>query len=185
MRLSFCTRLPHPVCRWTRPFPHSNLPQIGPQIMNQAYISNRELQHQPDLFPFYYGYRRIAQIQLIASESREMHANINYTGYSAIADVQSLRQLGYRATVSEAASFWKTHKRSARHPCTRTQIYSANSRGRPTLSSALDWHYCQCRRTCWHVAIQFGDYRNAHRRTRNVEDGFTNAPQGSRRCQES
>ena len=102
--------------------PIPNLPQIGPQITAPAYISSPELQHQPDLFPIYYGYPRIAEIELIASESREVRAGINDTGYAAIADAQSLRQLGYGLTVSEAASFWKSHKRSASRVYTNADI---------------------------------------------------------------
>lgn len=99
------------------------LPQIGPQLNNQPYVPNPELQNQPNLFPIYYGYPEVPVVELTGNAPRELPASINDTGFLATTDVQSLRQRGYGETIAESASFWKTHKRRAVRVYTNADIH--------------------------------------------------------------
>src|SRR5579872_4800077 len=44
--------------------PLPELSPVGPTVTNQSYVSNPELQHQADLFPIYYGYAPIVDVEL-------------------------------------------------------------------------------------------------------------------------
>lgn len=88
-----------------------SLPQVGPTVTAQPYISNPTLEHQPDLYPIYYGYPEIPVIELSGEPPRELPASINDTGFLPITTARSLRELGYGVTVVQDAGYWKTHKR--------------------------------------------------------------------------
>ncbi len=97
------------------------LPQVGPSVTAQPYTSTPGLD-QPNLFPIYYGYPQIPVIELTGAAPRQLPANINDTGYVAITDAESLREQGYGVTVAEAASFSRTHKRSAPRVYTNADV---------------------------------------------------------------
>ena len=98
-----------------------SLPQIGPEIADQPYVSTAEPVYAPDLFPIYYGSPEPAVIELTGNPPRELPANINDTGFIAT-DAPSLREFGYGATIGEAASFWKTHKGRAPRVYTNADV---------------------------------------------------------------
>ena len=82
------------------------------------------LQGQADLFPIYYGVPRVSVIEISRPEvsARTFPASIMNVGVMEITDLQSLRLRGYGVTLPEAASYWKTHKRSASHVYTNSDI---------------------------------------------------------------
>src|SRR5947209_15146997 len=43
--------------------PIAPLPQVGPPVENQPYVSDPVLAHQADLFPIYYGYPELPVIE--------------------------------------------------------------------------------------------------------------------------
>jgi hypothetical protein len=98
------------------------LPQIGPTVTEQPYVSDAVLDHQSDLFPIYYGYPEVPVVELSGNAPREVPASINDTGYVAMASVQSLVERGFGVSVAEDASFWKTHKRPAARVYTNADI---------------------------------------------------------------
>jgi hypothetical protein len=98
------------------------LPQIGPTVTEQPYVSDAVLDHQPDLFPIYYGYPEVPVVELSGKAPREVPASINDTGYVAMPSVQSLVERGFGVSVAEDASFWKTHKRAAARVYTNPDI---------------------------------------------------------------
>ncbi|MGB8063235.1 MAG: hypothetical protein WCF26_15175 [Candidatus Sulfotelmatobacter sp.] len=103
--------------------PIPSLPQIGPPVTNQPYVSNPDLQHQANLFPIYYGYPMIPVVELTGAEpSQPLPASITGVGYTVIADSQTLRELGYGVTVGEAASYWKAHKPHVNHVYSNADI---------------------------------------------------------------
>lgn len=98
------------------------LPQIGPTVAEQPYVSDPVLEHQPDLFPIYYGYPEVPVLELRGNAPREVPASVNDTGYVAVTSVQSLFERGYGVSVAEDASFWKTHRRAAARVYTNADI---------------------------------------------------------------
>ena len=98
------------------------LPQIGPAVAEQPFVSNPVSDKQPDLFPIYYGYPATPVVELTGNAPREVPASINDTGYVAIASAQSLVERGYGVSVAQDASFWKTHKRAAPRVYTNADI---------------------------------------------------------------
>src|ERR1700758_1200176 len=91
--------------------PIPSLPEVGPPVTDQPYVSNPELRHEADLFPIYYGYPMISVVELTGAEpSQPLPASITGVGYTVIADPHTLRELGYGVSVGEAASYWKAHK---------------------------------------------------------------------------
>jgi hypothetical protein len=105
------------------PLPETpSVPEIGPPVVEQQYESVHQAAVEPELFSIYYGYPRIPVIELTGEPPREVPASINDTGYVAITDPQALRQMGYGEMPSEAASYWKTHRRTAPHVYTNTDI---------------------------------------------------------------
>ena len=98
------------------------LPQIGPAVAEQPYVSNPVLDNQPDLFPIYYGYPARPVVELSGNASREVPASINDTAYVAVTSVPSLVERGYGVSVAEDASFWKIHKRAATRVYTNADI---------------------------------------------------------------
>lgn len=100
-----------------------SLPEVGPTVTDQAYVSNPDLRHEANLFPIYYGYPMISVVELTGAEpSKPLPASITGVGYAVIADPQSLRELGYGMTAGEAASYWKAHKRQVNHIYTNADI---------------------------------------------------------------
>lgn len=98
------------------------LPQIGPAVAEQPYVSDPVLANQPDLFPIYYGYPEVPVVELSGNAPRQVPASVNDTGYVAIASAQSLVERGFGVSVADDASFWKTHKRRAARVYTNTDI---------------------------------------------------------------
>lgn len=82
------------------------------------------LQGQSDLLPIYYGVPRVSVIEISAPETsiRTLPASITNVGVMEVTDAQSLRQRGFGVTLPEAASYWKTHKRSASRVYTNRDI---------------------------------------------------------------
>jgi len=99
-----------------------SLPQIGPAVAEQPYVSDPVLAQEPDLFPIYYGYPEVPVLELSGNAPREVPASVNDTGYVAITSAQSLSERGYGVSVAEDASFWKTHKRPAARVYTNADI---------------------------------------------------------------
>jgi hypothetical protein len=99
-----------------------SLPEVGPEVTSQPYLSNPVLEGQPDLFPIYYGYPPIPIVELVSTESTpELPPSI--TGVLAqITDAQSLRERGYGVTVGEAAAYWRAHKSTATRVYTNADI---------------------------------------------------------------
>jgi hypothetical protein len=87
-----------------------SLPQIGPEVENQPFVSTSETRHEADLFPIYYGYSRSTVVELTSTEPRELPASIGAVGVIGMTDAQSLRERGYGVPLGDTASFWKTHK---------------------------------------------------------------------------
>lgn len=98
------------------------LPQIGPAVAEQPYVSDPVLAHQPDLFPIYYGYPEVPVVELSGNAPGEVPASINDTGYVALTSAQSLAERGYGVSVADDASFWKTHKHRAARVYTNTDM---------------------------------------------------------------
>ncbi len=103
--------------------PLPELPAVGPTVTNQPYVSNPELQHQADLFPIYYGYPPIADIELVSTGStQELPASINDTGYLNVPNAQSLRSMGLGLTLAQAAAYSKAHKKRTTHVYTNEDL---------------------------------------------------------------
>jgi len=99
------------------------LPQFGPVVSDQPYVSNPALQNQANLFPIYYGYPMIMEVEVTATETpREVPASITGVGYATMTDAETLRELGYGVTVGEAASYWKSRKSGSKHVYTNADI---------------------------------------------------------------
>jgi len=104
-----------------RPLPEA--PPIGPAAASQSYASNPELQHQADLFPIYYGYAPLVDIELDSTTpTQELPASINNTGYLNVADAQSLQGMGLGLTLAQAAAYSRAHKRLATHVYTNEDL---------------------------------------------------------------
>jgi hypothetical protein len=85
---------------------------------------NPVLQGQADLLPIYYGTPRVSIIEISEPESaaRPLPASITDIGVTEITDLPSLRQRGIGVSLSEAASYWKTHKPAGSHTYTNRDI---------------------------------------------------------------
>ena len=121
---TFLTPISTPMLSLEAPLPPiPSLPEVGPAVTDQPYVSNPELRHQANLFPIYYGYPMIPAIELTGAEpSQPLPASITGVGYTVIVDPQTLRERGYGVTVGEAASYWKAHKPSVNHVYTNADI---------------------------------------------------------------
>jgi len=95
--------------------PIPGLPEIGPAVLNQPYISDPVLAHQADLFPIYYGYPRIPVVELASTEeSVVIPDSLNELGFATNTSAQALRERGYGVPLGEVASYWKAHKQAPR-----------------------------------------------------------------------
>ncbi len=99
-----------------------SLPEIGPPVSDQPFTANPELPGQADLFPIYYGTPLPSVIEISAEPPRALPASMVDVGVEATTDAQSLRELGYGVTLSETASFWKTHMSHATRVYTNRDI---------------------------------------------------------------
>lgn len=98
------------------------LPEVGPVVTDQPYVSNPELQ-QPNLFPIYYGYPQVDVVELTSQEpSRELPASMVDPGVSGMANAQSLRNLGFGVPLGDDAAYWKSHKPLAPHVYTNADV---------------------------------------------------------------
>lgn len=102
--------------------PIPGLPQIGPVVENQSYISNSELANQADLFPIYYGYPMVSVIELTGPGPSEVPESIASDGVTRIVNPQSLRQMGYGISLGEHAAYWKSQQPQATHVYTNSDI---------------------------------------------------------------
>ena len=103
--------------------PIPSLPEVGPAVTDQSYVSNPDLQHVANLYPIFYGYPMIPVIEISGAEpSQPLPASITGVGYAVIADPQGLREMGYGVTIGEAASYWKAHKPRVNHVYTNADI---------------------------------------------------------------
>lgn len=101
----------------------ASLPEVGPPVTDQPYVSNSNLGHEANLFPIYYGYPMVSAVELTGEEPSEpLPASITGASYSVIADPQALREIGYGVTAGEAASYWKAHKPRVNHIYTNSDI---------------------------------------------------------------
>jgi hypothetical protein len=118
----------------------SPMPGAGPDfaandrtnVRNAPYSSTPELEGQADLLPIYYGYPRVSVVEInFSEESREVFAalpaSITNSGVTELVDAQVLRLRGYGITLPEASSYWKTHKASASHHYTNSDIERLHS----------------------------------------------------------
>jgi hypothetical protein len=120
---NFLTPIATPSMSLDAPLPGiPTLPQIGPTVAEQPYVSDPVLDQKPDLFPIYYGYPEIPLVEVSGNAPREVPASVNDTGYVAVTSAQSLAERGYGVSVAEDASFWKTHKRPAARVYTNADI---------------------------------------------------------------
>ncbi len=102
--------------------PLPELPAVGPTVTNQPYTSNPELQHQANLFPIYYGYAPLVDVELSSSTPREIPSSINNTGYLNVPNAQSLQSMGVGLTLAQAAAYSKTHKKATTHVYTNEDL---------------------------------------------------------------
>jgi hypothetical protein len=102
--------------------PISSLPQIGPAVVDQAYVANPELAHQADLFPIYYGYAPLPVLVLAGSGPSEVPESIAGDGATRLVSVEALRQAGYGVSVGEHAAYLKTHEAQAGHVYTNDDL---------------------------------------------------------------
>lgn len=100
-----------------------SLPEVGPTMTDQPYVSNPDLRYEANLFPIYYGYPMVSVVELTGDEpSRPLPGSITGIGYTVVADPQTLREFGYGITVGEAASYWKARKRAPNHVYTNADV---------------------------------------------------------------
>lgn len=100
-----------------------DLPQVGPLVGNQPYISNPVLERQPDLFPVYYGYPMASVVEIVDTEApRELPASIVDPGVAGGMNAQSLSELGYGVPLGDTASYWKAHKPHAPRMYTNADV---------------------------------------------------------------
>lgn len=114
-----------------------SLPEVGPEVTTEPYVSDPLLEHQPDLFSIYYGYPLIPVVELVATESTpELPPSISGIGFITLTDAQTLRELGYGITVAEAASFWRSRHGSTAHVYTNADIQRL-SKADPRMLTAV------------------------------------------------
>ena len=88
-----------------------SLPQIGPTVENEPFVANPELRHQADLFPVYYGYKPISDVEISSAQPTiALPASILDNGVTVMTTVQSLRLRGYGVPLGDTAAFWKSHR---------------------------------------------------------------------------
>ncbi len=103
--------------------PIPDLPEIGPVIGEQPYITNPALAQQPDLFPIYYGYPMASVVELGDTEPpRELPISIVDPGVAGMTTPQSLNESGYGVPLGDTASYWKTHKAHAPRVYTNADV---------------------------------------------------------------
>lgn len=103
--------------------PILDVPAVRPQVTNQEYASNPELQHQADLFPVYYGYAPVVDVELDSmAPSPELPPSINNTGVLNVPSAQSLRTMGLGLTLAQAGAYSKAHKKPTAHVYTNEDL---------------------------------------------------------------
>jgi hypothetical protein len=103
--------------------PVSSLPEIGPPVSDQPYVSNYNPMQGPDLFPIYYGYPRIPVVEVVPTETRRViPVSLGDVVFTVSIGSQPIRGHGDGNTVGEAASFWKARRRRATHVYTNADI---------------------------------------------------------------
>jgi hypothetical protein len=103
--------------------PVSILPEIGPPVTNQPYVSNYNPVQEPNLFPIYYGYPPIPVVEAVPTETRrETPVGLGDVVFTVVVGAQPIRERGDGSTVGEAASFWKARRLRASHVYTNSDI---------------------------------------------------------------
>jgi hypothetical protein len=111
--------------------PLPSLPEIGPAVTNQPYTTTPELQDQANLFPIYYGYPRIVDVELTPTQtSRELPASMNETGFMDVPSQVWLRQHGYGVALAKVAANAKAHRRTPGHVYTNEDIERLHAKSR-------------------------------------------------------
>jgi hypothetical protein len=88
-----------------------SLPQVGPAVENEPFVANPELRRQADLFPVYYGYQPISDVEITSAQPTiALPASILDSGVTGMTTVQSLRLRGYGVPLGDTAAFWKSHR---------------------------------------------------------------------------
>jgi hypothetical protein len=99
------------------------LPEVGPVVIDQPFVASPELEHQPDLFPIFYGYPMPSVVELASTETpAQLPESMVDVGVIGMTDMQSLRERGYGATLGETALFWKSHKSHAPRVYTNADV---------------------------------------------------------------
>jgi len=117
------------------PPPNVSAPATEPATASEpstpsAATASSEAQRQPGLWSIYWGGPQASEkvetssvIEISGAEApSNLPASIVNVGVEVSTDAQSLRQQGYGVTVSEASSFWKTHKPHAPRVYTNRDI---------------------------------------------------------------
>jgi hypothetical protein len=100
----------------------TSLPPVSQTVTDQPHVPVYEPASQPDLFPIYYGYPSTPVVELTGTPPSELPASLNEAGFVELSDPESLRQMGFGKAPAEAASFWKTHKRTSPRVYTNADI---------------------------------------------------------------
>ena len=88
--------------------PLPSLPDTGPVVVDQSYTTNPALENQADLFPIYYGYPRVSEIELPSQPLKSLPASISDTGSANVPNAMTLSVPN--DDIGEAASYWRAHK---------------------------------------------------------------------------
>lgn len=87
--------------------PIPSLPEVGPSVENQTFISNPELEGQADLFHIYYGYPMTPVVLLLGPGPSEVPESLD-GGIIRIVTPRSLQEQGYGVSLGENAAYWKS-----------------------------------------------------------------------------
>jgi len=97
------------------------IPETAAPVENQTYGVNPALAQQADLFPIYYGYPRVSEVELTSPEETTAVPGSITGVVSGFTSTDSLRELGYGIPLGDAASYWKAH-RTTPHVYTNADI---------------------------------------------------------------
>jgi hypothetical protein len=111
--------------------PLPSLPEIGPAVTNQPYTTSPELQDQANLFPIYYGYPRIVDVEVTSTQpSGELPASMNETGVVDVPSQVWLREHGYGVALAKVAADARAHKRAPTRVYTNEDIQQLRAKSR-------------------------------------------------------
>ena len=87
--------------------PIPSLPEVGPSVENQTFISNPALENQADLFHIFYGYPMTPVVLLLGPGPSEVPESLD-GGIIRVVTPQSLQRAGYGVSLGENATYWKS-----------------------------------------------------------------------------